>query len=59
MSSRPKNVVPSTVSVYEDGIECTPETLFKAIAGCFGVLSSMLIVAGLGVTAAGVFWTAD
>jgi hypothetical protein len=45
--------------VYEDGLECTPDTLFKGLAGCFGFLLTCVIVASLGVIAGGVFWTAQ
>jgi hypothetical protein len=45
--------------VYEDGLECTPDSLFKGLAGCFGFLLTCVIVASLGVIAGGVFWTAQ
>lgn len=48
-----------SVAVYEDGLECTPESLFKGLAGCFGFLLTLIIVASLGVIAGGVFWTAQ
>ena len=48
-----------TVGVYEEGIECTPESLFKGLAGCFGFLLSLVLATSLGVIAAGVFWTAQ
>ena len=54
MSSRGKQT-----AVYEEGIECTPDTLFKGLAGCFGFLLSLVVVTSLGVIAAGVFWTAQ
>lgn len=47
------------VMVYEQGIECTPDYIFKAFAGCFGLFTSALIVAALGTAAGGVFWTAQ
>ena len=47
------------VGVYEEGIECTPDSLFSGLAGCFGFLVSMVIVTALGVIAGGVFWTAQ
>lgn len=47
------------VAVYEDGLECTPESLFKGLAGCFGFLLTLIVVASLGVIAGGVFWTAQ
>lgn len=48
-----------SVSVYEDGLECTPESLFKGLAGCFGFLLTLIVVVSLGVIAGGVFWTAQ
>ena len=48
-----------SVAVYEDGLECTPESLFKGLAGCFGFLLTLIVVASLGVIAGGVFWTAQ
>lgn len=47
------------VGVYEEGIECTPDSLFSGLAGCFGFLLSLVIVTSLGVIAAGIFWTAQ
>lgn len=47
------------VGVYEEGIECTPDSLFSGLAGCFGFLLSLVIVTSLGVIAGGVFWTAQ
>lgn len=49
----------SNVGVYEEGIECTPDSLFNGLAGCFGFLLSLVVVTALGVIAAGVFWTAQ
>jgi len=49
----------SNVGVYEEGIECTPDSLFSGLAGCFGFLLSLVVVTALGVIAAGVFWTAQ
>ena len=49
----------SSAAVYEDGIECTPDSLLKGLAGCFGFLLTCVIVASLGVIAGGVFWTAQ
>jgi hypothetical protein len=46
-------------SDYEEGIECTPDSLFRGVAGCFGFLVSLLVVASLGMVAGGVFWTAQ
>ena len=43
----------------EDGIECTPDSLFRGLAGCFGFLLTLVTVASLGVIAGGVFWTAQ
>ena len=51
----PKN----EVGVYEEGIECTPDSLFAGLAGCFGFLLSLVVVTSLGVIAGGVFWTAQ
>ena len=48
----------SQVGMYEEGIECTPDSLFKGLAGCFGFLLSLVVVTALGVIAAGVWWTA-
>lgn len=42
-----------------DGIECTPEGLVKAIAGCFGFLLSVVMVVALCLIAVGIFWTAQ
>ena len=47
------------VGVYEGGIECTPDSLFDGLAGCFGFLLSLTVVTSLGVIAGGVFWTAQ
>ncbi len=47
------------VGVYEEGIECTPDSLFNGLAGCFGFLLSLTVVTSLGVIAGGVFWTAQ
>lgn len=47
------------VGVYEEGIECTPDSLFSGLAGCFGFLISLVIVTALGIIAGGVFWTAQ
>ena len=57
MSSKSKASAPAPT--YEDGIECTPEGLFKGLAGCFGFLLSLVVVASLGVIAGGIFWTAQ
>ena len=35
------------VGVYEEGIECTPDSLFSGLAGCFGFLLSLVIVTSL------------
>ena len=50
---------PAKVGAYEEGIECTPDSLFKGLAGCFGFMLSLVMVTALGVIAAGVFWTAQ
>lgn len=47
------------IGVYEEGIECTPESIYKALVGCFGLLISLLLVLCLGLTAGGVFWAAQ
>ena len=47
-----------SVAAYEDGLECTPDSLFKGLAGCFGFLLTVTVVASLGVIAGGVFLTA-
>ena len=57
MSSKTKSAPPPPT--YEDGVECTPEGLFKGLAGCFGFLLSLVVVASLGVIAGGIFWTAQ
>ena len=44
---------------HEEGIECTPDSLFRGLAGCLGFLLSLVVVTALGVTASGVFWTAQ
>jgi hypothetical protein len=49
----------TNVAVYDDGLECTPESLFKGLAGCFGFLITLIIIASLGIIAGGVFWTAQ
>ena len=41
------------------GIECTPEGLVKAVAGCFGFMLSVVMVVALCLTAVGMFWTAQ
>lgn len=56
-SSKSKSAPPPPT--YEDGVECTPEGLFKGLAGCFGFLLSLVVVASLGVIAGGIFWTAQ
>ena len=43
----------------DDGIECTPDSLFRGVAGCIGFMMTLLSVASLSVIAAGVFWTAQ
>ena len=48
-----------TIGVYEEGIECTPESIYKAMIGCFGLLISLLLVLCLGMTAGGVLWAAQ
>ena len=48
-----------TIGVYDDVVECTPESIYKALIGCFGLLISLLLVFSLGITAGGVFWTAQ
>ena len=55
----PAQTTTRSVAVYEDGLECTPDSLFKGLAGCFGFLLSLVVVASLGVIAGGVFWTAQ
>ncbi len=59
MSSSSRAPKPATVGVYEEGIECTPDSLFSGLAGCFGFLLTLIVVASLGVVAGGVFWTAQ
>ena len=49
----------STSAVYEDGIECTPDSMFKGLAGCCGFILSLVVVVSLGITAGGVFWSAQ
>tara|TARA_B110000046_G_C12937255_1_gene374146 strand:- start:461 stop:715 length:255 start_codon:yes stop_codon:yes gene_type:complete len=46
-------------TVYEEGVECTPDVLFRSLAGCFGFLLSVVVVTALAIIAAGVFWTAQ
>jgi hypothetical protein len=48
-----------TQSVYDEGIECTPDSLYRGIAGCFGFLLTCLVTASFGIIAGGVFWTAQ
>ncbi len=57
MSSRTTTV--ATVDPVEEGIECTPEGLVKGLAGCFGFLLSLIMCVALGITAGGIFWTAQ
>lgn len=61
MSTKTRSAPPQqvTVGAYEEGIECTPDSLFRGLAGCFGFLLSLVIVTSLGVIAGGVFWTAQ
>ena len=62
MSRRTEVVKTSRVVDAEpaiEGIECTPEGLAKTVAGCFGFLLSVLMVVSLGLTATGIFWTAQ
>lgn len=44
---------------YDDGIECTPDSIFKGVASCFGLLLSSIFTVSLSITAAGLFWTAQ
>lgn len=53
-----KKTMPSKTT-YEEGIECTPASLVRGLAGCFGFLLSVVVVTSLGVIAGGVFWTAQ
>lgn len=55
----PASSTTRSVAVYEDGLECTPESLFKGLAGCFGFLLTLIVVASLGVIAGAVFMTAQ
>lgn len=48
-----------SVTVYDDGIECTPESLCRGIAGCAGFVLLLVVVTSLGVVAGGVFWAAQ
>lgn len=60
MPTQPSRTSTNTnVQVYDDGLDCTPDSLFKSLAGCFGFLLTLIIVASLGVIAGGVFWTAQ
>lgn len=47
-----------SMGATDDGIECTTDSIMVGMAGCFGFLLSLVVVTALGVTAAGVFWTA-
>ena len=47
------------IGVYEEAVECTPESIYKALVGCFGLLISLLLVLSLGMTAGGIFWAAQ
>ena len=47
------------VNVIEDGIECTPDGIYKGVASCFGFMLSLLVVTALGIAAGGIFWTAQ
>lgn len=50
---------PPSRNSSDGAIECSPESLFKGVAGCIGFLMTLLSVASLSVIAAGVFWTAQ
>ena len=51
--------MPTTTRSVDKDLECTPETLFKGLAGCFGFLLTCIVVASLGIIAGGIFWTAQ
>lgn len=60
MSARTTSTMKTAqIGVYEEGIACEPDALFKGLAGCFGFLLTCTIVASLGIIAGGVFWTAQ
>lgn len=47
------------VGIYNDGIECSPDALYRGLAGCFGFLLTCMIATSLSVIAGGVYWTAQ
>lgn len=55
----PPSKAPVRNTRNDGAIECSPDSLFKGVAGCIGFLMTLLSVASLSVIAAGVFWTAQ
>ena len=48
----------TTTRQHEESIECTPDSVYRGMAGCCGLLITSLMIASIGIIAGGTMYTA-